>query len=266
MRLCRSALFLDELEDTLLDCMEQGKWLILDDCHHVKKWPENFIQLLTAFTTTDPKLEEDQSTVRHSVKQPSPTDSKLSVFKSSLDNTSSVAVRASYSDFGNFHPDFRIWMIMKKSAGDITCLPVILMRKAEFITLESSTSHKDLVKKTHRTLLEASRLIRSSPLSFPSHPGPSFLNRVPIPYNIQVSFYRNFNLSEKNKQLILELSLLFTTLIERASFKKSAFSKIYSWSDGEALDAMKSMFLVSYPSYAKNLFAQILERHMSDSR
>ena len=239
--------------DVLSNCMIEGKWLILDDCHLVKRWSDDFIQLLTTFVNEVSVQEQD---------------SKIAKVDVAVLESKSFSSEGTYKIGGirTLHPDFRLWMIMKKLESNITLLPLILMQKAEFIALETPVSHKELVRKTNQTLTEAQRMFCPTPIFFQSESGPSYLNRVSIPYNVQAPFYNKTHFFKQKKMLALKLSLLFSSLLERASFGKSAFSSICFWTDGEALDVIKSMSLINWPRFAEHLSAQILTRHVLDVR
>ena len=260
----RSALFLDDLEDVMLECMSEGKWLVLDDCHLVKRWPEKFVQLLISFITgSEPKKPGPSAQSDSSI-----IESKLLSAKKSNSSAGTETVKNEPSPnlSSDPHPDFRIWLITKKSEGSITLLPMILMQKAEFIALETPLSHKELVRKTYHTLHEATRLFRFIPDIFPAKSGPSYINRIPIPYNIQAPFFNASHIKANSRTLILQLSLLFSALLERASFGNVSFSSSCFWTDGESLDAFKSLIFVNRPNFAEFLCSHFLERHLLDSR
>jgi len=244
------------------ECMIEGKWLILDDCHLVKRWPAEFVQLLISFiTNTEGEISRSPTN-----NDPDMTDSQaLSTKMSSSMSRETVEEATKPSSFSP-HPNFRLWMITKKSERNITLLPVVLMQKAEFIALETPSSHKELVRKTHHTLQRATRTIRFNPAYFATKSGPSYINRTPIPYNLQAPFFNHAYGKEGKEMLILQLSLLFSALLERASFGKSAFFSSCFWTDGESLDTLKSIMLVNRSKYAEFLFSHFLQRHLLDSR
>lgn len=249
----RSALVEDKLEDATRECMKNGKWLILDDCHQIKKWPSSFVLLITNFITSAPTPTRPRSPFLsgkgRKLKTASPAESSSSGFQ-----------------FSSVHSDFRLWMIMKKSPSSIIYLPVILMQNSEFIALETTTSHKDLIIRTHHTLSQASRFIRPPSDIISDHRGPSFFNRVTVPYNVQAPLYAPSSPSESKKTILLQLSLLFSSILERSEFGKSAFSSYCSWTDGELLDVLKSVFYMKDAEFMEEIYSLFLERHVPDSR
>ena len=239
--------------------MSEGKWLILDDCHLVKRWPEEFVQLLISFITkTDVEYPGHSKKPDSGVTEPGAQTTEMSKEKVEESHKPGSSVAP--------HPDFRLWMITKKSESSITLLPIVLMQKAEFIALETPSSHKELVRKTHHTLQEASRMIRFNPVYFPTKSGPSYVNRIAIPYNLQAPFLNISHGKGGKKMLILQLSLIFSALLERASFGKSAFFSPCFWTDGESLDALRSIILVNRSQFAEFLFSRFLQRHLLNPR
>ena len=237
----------------MLECMQRGKWLILDDCHLIQRWPIEFVQLLTDFIISGSKSPQ--------IRTPFLSGKEATPMPIASSENSETDLK-----LPPVHPDFRLWMIMKKSETGITFLPVILTQNAKFIALETTTSHKDLVVKTHHTLTVASRFIRTPSTMISNHCGPSVFNRVSVPYNVQVSLSAPPRPSDHKKLIILQLSLLFSSILERSEYGKSAFSSSCSWTDGELLDALKAVFYIKGSEFLEEIFSLFLSKHVSDSR
>ncbi|XP_076800448.1 dynein heavy chain domain-containing protein 1-like [Clavelina lepadiformis] len=266
----RSAPFDDNLGEVLEECMTQGRWLVLNDCHLSSQWPKKFLELLTTLTTIVDSTVESDETVLHQSESALRSISTTTDESVKLENkvTPAVSVSAEGLNLSSLVCDqkFRLWLVTRRHDDINRALPKILVEHAEFLVLETPYIHRDLVKKTYNTLIAAAADQKTVPSSNAFSVKHMTLNHVEVPYNVRAALtYRN-GLTEEQKRLLMQLSMLHGILLERSHFGKSSLAKSCSWTDGEIVDALGVLMLTKDENVSQRLCSSVPMRHISEPR
>nr|XP_018667303.2 dynein heavy chain domain-containing protein 1-like [Ciona intestinalis] len=267
----RSASFENDLGGLLERCMVHGHWLMLENCHLEQKWPAKFLRILSTVADADA-----YSDAEYRLKMP-----HITVVRQDEVTMRSVATLTDEDGQGRSrgseiteeevimrsnilcHDQFRLWMVYRDTSDLERNFPGVLLSNAKFVTLEIPTENRDLVKKTHQRIVAAAEGIQHPKQAAVQNIGPSYWNRIALPYNLTAAMTKEISSIEVKNKVMVQLAVLHSILLQRSMYNK--MDSVSMWTDGE-LESSARLLMMDHDKTARSLSKWMMTGHIFEQR